>query len=176
MECSRWAAPGLRGLPVSHQEVTCRLRARLGECCRQTGRSFGDEPPDCSCSSSIRPWWWYDLKRLGILKIFFGRRGSGGKKNVASYKLFNAFMEQYESSFLPGVPLYILCLGKQHQRNRAPECSTFSTSQRAFLRFYECWCLNVSPSRHLKYQVCLIDNNRALVVARSVLLVDKQEI
>jgi len=74
------------------------------------------------------------LKDWVFKDFFWEKRVGGGKKNVASYKLFNAFMEQYESSFLPGVPLYILCLGKQHQRNRAPECSTFSTSQRAFLR------------------------------------------
>ena len=48
-------------------------------------------------------------------------------------------------------------------------------------RFYECWfpkgndggvpLQNISNS-----QVCLINNNRALIIARSVLLVEEQEI
>ena len=48
-------------------------------------------------------------------------------------------------------------------------------------RFYEWWCLKegtaVSPSKNISNsQVCLINNNRALIIARSVLLVDEQVI
>ena len=49
-------------------------------------------------------------------------------------------------------------------------------------RFYEWWWLKegtgVSPSKlqNISKQVCLINNNRALIIARNVLLVDKQEI
>jgi len=48
-------------------------------------------------------------------------------------------------------------------------------------RFYEWWCLKegtaVSPSKNISNsQVCLINNNRALIIARSVLLVKEQEI
>ena len=161
MECSRWAAPGLRGLPVSHQEVTCRLRARLGECCRQTGRSFGDEPPDCSCSSSIRPWWWYDLKRLGILKIFFGRRGRGGGKKM--WLLTNCLTRSWRTNLHFSQESHYIYYA---WGNNIKETGLLSAAhfQRPKGRFYECWCLNVSPSRHLKYQVCLINNNRALVI------------
>jgi len=48
-------------------------------------------------------------------------------------------------------------------------------------RFYEWWCLKegtaVSPSKNISdSQMCFINNNRALVIARNVLLVDNQEI
>ena len=48
-------------------------------------------------------------------------------------------------------------------------------------RFYEWWCLKegtaVSPSINISNsQMCFINNNRAIAVARSVLLVDEQVI
>ena len=48
-------------------------------------------------------------------------------------------------------------------------------------RFYEWWCLKegtvVPPPKYISNsQMCLINNNRALVIARSVLVVGKQEI
>ena len=43
--------------------------------------------------------------------------------------------------------------------------------------FYEWWCLKAVPSPDISNsQMCFIDNNRALVVARSVLSVTEQEI
>jgi len=48
-------------------------------------------------------------------------------------------------------------------------------------RLHEWWCLKegtaVSPSKNISNsQVCLINNNRALIIARGVLLVKEQEI